>query len=351
MEHGGNIETYGRGHPELLTDFSANINPLGIDPRLEAAMHRALSAADRYPDFTYRRLRRALSEYLHCAPEAVVAGNGAMEIIAGSIALFPRIYLATPCFNEYARIAKSRGIAVYTFEMAPPFRLCVPEFIEKMPENALTILTDPNNPTGYTLSDSEREAIYRAVVEKGGHLLLDETFMEFVRPPSEECSFYDEKDRLITVRAATKFFALPGIRLGYGILPAGIRKRYLARQLPWMVNVLAEEAGLWLKSLDAYGERTRAYVQRERERLATCFQKSKIAEAYPSEANFLLIRLQAPVAKRCFQFFLERHILLRIYPAGGVLADRYMRIAVRTAEENTRFMAVWREFERSVADV
>ncbi|MDD7363715.1 MAG: histidinol-phosphate transaminase [Peptoniphilus sp.] len=347
MEHGGDLETYRGAYSAPLIDFSSNINPLGIDPRVMERMVSALAGAERYPDISYRKLRRSLSEFLGADAEEIVVGNGAMEIIATCISLFSDVYIAEPCFNEYARIARGAGVAIHRFQTEPPFRLDVDAFIDSMPEGTLAILTNPNNPTGYLLSWEELDRIYGAVEARNGYLLLDETFIDFVDTVAMDRHWGIGRPRVIKVQAATKSAALAGIRLGYGILPASLRDAYAERTLPWTVNVVAAEAGCVLNRLEDYFDATRRYVRGERERLARAIDASTIGSAYESTANFLLIRLDRLDADRCFQFLLKRGILIRTY-GDPPLRDRFIRIAVRTKEENDRLIAAWSELERSV---
>lgn len=345
MEHGGDLETYRGANSSPLIDFSSNINPLGIDERVAKRMRGALNQLDRYPDIRYRKLKASLGEFLRADPDSIVVGNGAMEIIASCIALFPSIYIATPCFNEYARLARGLDISVKIHATAPPFRLEIDRWIEELPKNSLAILTNPNNPTGYVIERTDLERMHRAVEERGSYLLLDETFVDFVDPSKADRFWGRNYPRLIKVQAATKSAALAGLRLGFAILPPSLVEPYKRRQLPWTVNTIASEAGCVLVELDDYFERSRRYIKEERLRLKREIDASAIGTAYPSEANFLLIHLEGIRAKTCFEFLLSRGFLVRTYDEAP-LKDEFIRIAVRTKEENSRFLDAWARLER-----
>lgn len=350
MEHGGDTKTYKGKSAHPLADFSANINPLGAPEVLKEAMARGLEGADRYPDRFYRDLRRALGDWMGVEADHLVVGNGAMEIIAICISLFERIYLPTPAFGEYESIAKDLGREIITYPMSHPFRLNVDDFIAHMPEGALTIITNPHNPTGYTLSGDEVAEIYEAVVARGGYLLADETFLPFVKGGEEGQKAGLSRRKQITVRAATKSHALPGLRLGWAVMNDGIRDRFLKRQLPWSVNAVAEACGLRLKECDEYMAKSRGLIEREREKLLALFEEADMAEALPGEANFLLIRLKSGDVEACFDFFLREGILLRTF-SEAPLKDYYFRMAVRGEKENARFRELWTQFERSRSHV
>lgn len=350
MEHGGDTKTYEGKSARPLVDFSANINPLGVPEALKEAMDRGLEGADCYPDRFYRDLRRALGDWMGVAAERLVVGNGAMEIIAICISLFEKIYLPTPAFGEYESIARDLGREIVTYPMRHPFRLNVDDFIYHMPEGALTIITNPHNPTGYSLSGGEVAEIYEAVVARGGYLLADETFLPFVKGGEATQKAGLKRPKQITVRAATKSHALPGLRLGWAVMNDGLRDRFLKRQLPWSVNAVAEVCGQRLKDCDDYMAKSREFITAERAKLLALFNESKIAEALPGEANFLLIRLKVVPVEACFDFFLREGILLRTF-SEAPLKEHYFRMAVRDEKANARFRELWTQFERSRSHV
>lgn len=350
MEHGGDTKTYQGQSAHPLVDFSANINPLGVPEILKEAMRRGLESAHRYPDRFYRDLRRALGQWIGVEADRLVVGNGAMEIIGICISLFEKIYLPTPTFNEYESIARDLNKGIVTYPMRHPFRLDADDFIARMPANALVVLTNPHNPTGYTLSAEEVEKIYEACVARGCYLLSDETFLPFVRGGEEAHKAGLHRSKQITVRAATKSHALPGLRLGWAVMNDGLRDRFLRRQLPWSVNAVAEACGIHLKECGDYMEKSRELIDKEREKLFDLFKESEIAEALPGEANFLLIRLKGVTAEACFDYFLREGILLRTF-SEEPLKDEYFRMAIRDEKDNAAFRKLWMQFERSCRHV
>lgn len=350
MEHGGDTKTYEGKSAHPLVDFSANINPLGVPEALKNAMEEGLEGAHRYPDRFYRDLRLALGKWMGVEAEALVVGNGAMEIIAICISLFEKIYLPTPAFGEYEAIARDLKKEIVTYPMEEPFRLDVPDFIAHMPKGALTIITNPHNPTGYTLSGDEVAEIYEVVVARGGYLLADETFLPFVEGGEAAQEAGLSRPKQITVRAATKSHALPGLRLGWAVINDELRERFLKRQLPWSVNAVAEACGLYLCACDDYMAKSRALIAAERKKFLALFEQSNIAEALPGEANFLLIRLKDGQVEDCFDFFLKEGILLRTF-SEAPLKDHYFRMAIRDEKANARFRTLWIQFERSRSNV
>lgn len=349
MEHGGDIESYRGAYKGSLIDFSSNINPLGLHEKVKNSMERGLTLSDHYPDRHYRALKKSLADFMGCPKESIVVGNGAMEIIDICIRMFPGIYIAEPCFNEYGGIAESEGRSVSRFTMEPPFSLDVDAFIENMPMGVLTILTNPNNPTGYVLRNDEVEKIYKAVEARDGYLLMDETFIEFVDLQDVDPSLGFQWPRMIKVRAATKSAAMAGVRLGFASMPRDLKESFEKHQLPWTVNCIASEAGQVLNYLDDYFEESRHYVAKERQRLTEVIDSSSIGKAYKSEANFILIELKNISSKEAFAFLLERGILVRTY--SDKFLKGYIRIAVRREEENMHFMDAWKSLERSTAHV
>ena len=205
------------------------------------------------------------------------------------------------------------------------------DFLEMLTDDVdLVFLANPNNPTGQCVDKALGFRILQKCKEKNIVAVFDECFIEFV---GEEFSFIDRLEQfpnLILVRAFTKIYAIPGVRLGYLLCSdTGLRKR-IQRQLPeWNLSTFAQAAGIAAIRENAYVKESAAFVKRER-----LFLENKLKElgmkVYPGDANYLLIHTEIPLYER----LLKRQILIRDCSNFAGLTSGYYRIAVRTREEN-----------------
>jgi dethiobiotin synthetase len=141
---------------------------------------------------------------------------------------------------------------------------------------------------------------------------------------------------LITVRSLTKFYAIPGLRLGFGIVPAGQASQVRDRILPWSVNTLAQAAGITCLADEEYGRRTREYVTAQRQQLAERLTRLPQLKVYPGTANYLLVQLlgTAITAHRLAEQLLAQGIAIRVCDNFQGLDASFFRVAIRRAEEN-----------------
>ena len=230
------------------------------------------------------------------------------------VAAHDRVTLAVPVFSEFHRaFPDARRVSA-----ADP---------SHWPHKGLLVLTQPNNPTGAALDPA---AIERA----SASLLLDESFVEFTGLPSAA-----GRRGLWVLRSLTKFYALPGLRIGALIGPSEEVERLRPLREPWQVNVLAEAAALAAVADDDHARRTLDFVREERRYL----ESSLPVRPEPSTANYLFIRLPHPAAPLCAHL-LERKILVRDCTGMPGVDGHAIRVAVRRRPDNERLIAAWKEF-------
>jgi threonine-phosphate decarboxylase len=325
LEHGGNIFAVSRERGwdwrEVL-DFSASINPLGPSPRALEAIRASLDRIAHYPEREPRPLIDALATLWNLAPGQILLGNGATDLIHffARTAGLERVSLIAPAFSEFHK-AFPRA-AVVTGEW---------------PGHGLVVLTQPVNPTGSVAP------LDRYLCETEHPVLIDESFLEFTGEPSA-ARFLGERPNLWILRSLTKFYALPGLRIGALIGDADAIGCLRRMREPWQVNALAEQAALAAIADREHAERTLEYVARERAWLAGQLATLPGVEPQPSRANYILARLAYP-AGPLIEFLLERKILARDCSGWpGVPFRDSVRVAVRRREENAQFIAAWKEY-------
>jgi threonine-phosphate decarboxylase len=319
IQHGGNVFEIARGRGwdwREITDFSASINPLGPSPAVFDAIRGALDRIVHYPEREPAALRRALAELWNVDEAQILLGNGATELLHWFARVVPhdRVTLAVPVFSEFHRAYPNARCA----QAADPSR---------WPNDGLLVLTQPNNPTGAALNPA-------AVDSAAASLLIDESFLEFTGLPSTA-----GRAGVWVLRSLTKFYALPGLRVGALIGPREEVDRLRALREPWQVNVLAEAAALAALADVHHARRTLDFVREERRYLETHLP----VEPEPSTANYLFIPLPHPAAPLCAHF-LDRKILVRDCTGTPGVEGHAIRIAIRTRAENERLIAAWKEF-------
>lgn len=350
--HGGNIyEPTADGEPWL--DFSANINPLGLAPRVREAIAAHIGDVIHYPDPAMRRLRAALAEHYGQPGEAFILGNGAAELfyLYASVTRPRRVLLPVPAFSEYERAAHAAGAAVSYSELKEhdgfaPDLLFLAEEVQRVRVDCV-VLGNPNNPTGTII---EREAVVdfaQKLLPLGTQVVVDESFLDFREDEARFTVRQERLENLFLVRSLTKFFAIPGLRLGFGIGRPALLRRMEAAKDVWNVNVLAQAAGAAALSDTAYQQETRAFIAAEKERLAAALVSLHGVTVFPPSVNFLFVKLTpGERAERLVTHLRARHILVRDCQYYPGLAPGFLRLAVRTREENEALLAAWREFDR-----
>ena len=356
--HGGNIEEIAKKYrlrEEKIIDFSANINPLGPPSKVIKALKENLDKIVRYPDPEAINLRRELSKYLKINSESIIAGNGAVELIHLICrALKPqKALIVVPTFSEYESTLKSIGCKIQFFllQSRENFRLDIEELsknIKKIGSSRpyqgrdLLFLCNPNNPTGQLINKTDLLKIINVAQKRGVFVLIDEVFMDFVEQEGKETLIYEaaRRDNLFIIRSLTKFFALPGIRIGYGIGNEDILKRMKIHKEYWSVNVLAQIAGMASLRDKEYIKKTKKLIAKERKFLYNKLSKINGLKPYPSAANFILCRLanNKMDSKNLQKKLIRKNILIRNCSSFRSLNNRYIRIAVRTRQGNLRLI-------------
>ncbi|MGI9953224.1 threonine-phosphate decarboxylase CobD [Moorellaceae bacterium AZ2] len=352
--HGGNWpemqQKYGWS-PEEILDFSANINPLGPPAGVLACLAANLEAVRRYPDPANGQLKEALALYLQVPPEALLIGNGATEIIYSLCFLLrPRaVLVAEPTFAEYRRAARAAGARVLSLPLqaGDGFRLDGAAYCRHLAQADMAFLCNPNNPVGNLIEQRDLEGILWESRKQGTWLVVDESFLDFVGegPRLSLCQAALRTPNLVVLRSLTKFFALPGLRLGYAVASPSLVSHLEERRDPWAVNILAQMAGAEALKDEEYVLRTRRWLEEERRYLYQGLASLPGSKPYPPEANFVLVDIGRTgwSSGRLTEACARRKILLRDCASFPGLGDGHIRVAVKGREANDVLLAVLRE--------
>ncbi|MCM7771701.1 threonine-phosphate decarboxylase CobD [Enterobacter asburiae] len=345
-EHGGNVLETGLQlgiDPELLLDFSANINPLGLPERVRSLIVSHLDIIMQYPDVEYRHLHQALASASRCDYDQTIAGNGETELIYGLVrTLAPRrAMLLVPGFAEYRRALQQQGCEIIDYALSEQngFQVdaAILDAVRARRPDCLFIAT-PNNPTGLMPDADLLDRLASLCEALQIALIVDEAFIDFLPQGSTLAPRLAESRYLYLLRSLTKFFAIPGLRLGY--LLSG--NKHTIRQLkqtrePWSVNAFSALVGQHLLLDEDYIARSHAFIARERDVLWQAMTRFSSLAVWKPQANFIFFRC----LRQGFDLkaaLLGHHILIRHCENYPGLDRDYYRIAVRTEAENRRFI-------------
>ena len=349
--HGGNLaevqERYALDGRPLL-DFSANINPLGMPDSVRDAILSGLPSLLHYPDTECRRLRRKLADHLGVKPENVLVGNGSTELmfLAARALLQGTACVVDPTFTEYRHAVEHAGgrCVSRVADARCDFRI-TGDLLARAAETAgMVFLCNPNNPTGAIIHGTEILSV--ASRFRGVLFVIDEAFCDFLTDEDEisVARKAASSPNVIVLRSLTKFYAIPGLRLGYLVAHGRNVARMLTRKEPWSVNSLAEAAGSAAVADLEFARRTRECVAVWKDQLAAAMGSICGLRPLPPSVNFILAQIVKEdlsvetVQKR----LLAEHILMRNCANFPGLDARYLRVAVRSPQENLRLVEALR---------
>jgi L-threonine-O-3-phosphate decarboxylase len=334
-----------------ILDFSASINPLGPPRSAIAAIQAHLSDLRHYPNPNYQELREAIAAEHGLDPDWVLPGNGSAELLTWAgreLACLSATYLPTPAFGDYRRALQAFGATVIECPLelgqgdeegkslrcpsAQEFNLLLPS---SRADGGLVINT-PHNPSGMLF---ELDAIL-PLLPQFALVVVDEAFMDFL-PPAQQQSLIDRVEdfsNLVILRSLTKFYSLPGLRLGYAIAQPDRLQRWQQWRDPWAVNVLAEAAALAVLADRTFQQQTWEWLPTARSQLFQGLSALPGLHPLSSAANFLLVRSDYSTVDLQRQLLQHQHILIRDCTSFQELGDRYFRVAVRTPAENQRLL-------------
>jgi len=347
--HGGNLrqarERYGE---RVVLDFSANINALGMADTVRAAIISDIEDIIHYPDSEAKALKQAVAQYYDVPVEQLVVGNGATELIYLLMQqLRPRkILLPAPTFSEYERAARSINgqILYFPLKQEEGFQINVQEMIKAIEDVEICFLCNPNNPVGTMLDRNTLEKIIQAAADRHVWIVIDESFIDFLPDAAAyTCSKLVSKyDKLIVLHSLTKFFALPGLRLGFGIMPETLAKSLDLSKDPWNVNSLAQAAGVaGLKDV-MYIQKSIKLLQEEQRFMYTALNRINGLTAYKPTANFIFLRIEHPTydARNLANATAHQGILIRDCSSYQGLDTGYVRVAIKRREDNLKLLAL-----------
>ncbi len=372
LRHGGDIYTDGILKGRKLIDFSSNINPLGIPKSFTENIQEAIDNLNKYPDIKYRTLKGNIVEYINKSKvlfqrdkkviengyieivdeNSIVLGNGAAEIIDLVISTLKRIMIITPSFGEYEENAEKHGCEILYVNSTENMDYDYESILNNLNKVDGIILGNPNNPDGRILKEEEFKPILDYCEKNNKLVIIDEAFIEFVGDMSKS---YVEKIKnykcLFIIRALTKFYAMPGIRFGFGISrDKKVIEEIKSLQNPWNINAFAEVAAKYVLKDKEYIKKSLQWIIEEREILLEEIRKlSFIEKAYNTNGNFILCKLKSMNCEQLHNLCLKEDIVIRKCDNYKGLDKSFVRVAIKDRQTNKilidKLNKIWRDFK------
>ena len=351
--HGSDIEKICEVYhldPKNIIKFGANVNPLGLSENVKQQLASRLDILSSYPDRDYTTLRNTISEYCNVPAEFILPGNGSSELIALLIQeRNPKHTLILgPTYSEYSRELSFSGSTqeYYHLREEDNFVLNVDDLCQTLEGNYdFLIICNPNNPTSSALTREDLQKLLTFCAEKNIFVMIDETYVEFA-PDIQAITAVTltrEFTNLMVLRGVSKFYAAPGMRLGYGITGnLEFLKKMKEKQVPWSLNSLGALAGELMLKDQEYISQTRTLILSERDRLLHALSQIPTYKTYPAYANFILLKIQKPglTSYDVFDACIRQNLMIRDCSSFECLDGEYIRFCIMIPEDNTKLLHI-----------
>jgi len=347
-----------------IMDFSTPVNPMGVSNKVKAEIRKHLKYLNRYPDDDAIRLRNRLGQHHGIDPETILCGSGSTELIHLALKAFSprRAVIPAPTRGAYEQSCKMNGVSEiirYGLKKENNFEMDVREFIKTAeealsrhqsslitdyasPSSGIVFLCNPNYPTGRLLKKQAVKYIADAARRLECYLVVDEAYMDF-SPEDSVIAEAAGNPCLIVLRSLSYYYALAGLRFGYGVFPARCIERLKEFRVPRMVNSLAQKAAAAALKDKAYKKNSSAMIRQEKAFLEKSFRKLGLA-FIPSDANFYLVNT-ASAPEICRRLRSKGMLVGDCSDLQG-LGNSCMCIAVKSHRENALLI---REMARILA--
>lgn len=351
--HGSDLETiekvYGIKKEDIIS-FSANVNPLGLSPKVKEALSKYADCLTAYPDREYTQLRKAIAAYAGVNFEHILVGNGSSELISlfGKVCRPKKALILGPTYSEYEHSITLAGGKCSYFELREPANFVLDKFaLYNELDNGydLLIICNPNNPTGALIGRNVMEDIVKYCLTKEIKVVLDETYIEFVDGCNDVTAVTLAADysNLVVLRGVSKFFAAPGLRLGYAVTSnAQLIKSINDIQVPWSINSLAEVLGKEMFNDYQYMDKTRDLISLERSRVYSRLLAIPCIKAYRPSCNFVLCHITGgdKTADDLFDAAIKEKLMIRNCSSFPFLDNTFFRFCFMKPEDNDKLLSV-----------
>lgn len=348
--HGSDIEKIEKStgiNKEEFINFSANVNPLGISPSIFQYLPSKIGLIATYPDRDYSSLRETISNYIHVPSEFIIVGNGSTELISLCIqTMAPRkTVIIGPTYSEYERELRLQGgeCVYYPLLEEADFILDHDGLVDALGTDVdFLVICNPNNPTSSYIPTPVLEKIMSHCSQNNIFVMIDETYIEFVAAVDSASSvhLYGKYQNFLTIRGVSKFFAAPGLRLGYAVCSnATFLSKLNAKKNPWSVNSLSAFAGELMLQDTQYIQDTKNLIQSEREKMFQSLRQNPFLRAFNPSANFILVKILPSTngqltASSVFDTLIKKKLVIRDATSFQLLHGEFIRFCIMLPEHN-----------------
>ncbi len=349
--HGGNpqamAELYG-SDPEVIIDFSASINPLSPPGCISQLLLETPRLVRAYPDPDCTAVTQKISQATGVLENWIQVSNGSTELIYHLPHLFQRnqeIAILDPCFSEYEKSFSTAGFKTHSIALSPikDFQITPAELFARLdiiPQLGAFVLGHPASPTG-KLYNSLMPHLKEYCEKRNIFLIIDETFIDFSPTNNSAWELLGKNCNLIIIRSLTKFYSIPGLRIGYGILHPDQIRKIKPHQYPWSVNGLAQAIGSEVVFDTSFQKNSMDWIKSENKFMYQALNAIHEIEVYPSEANFFLFRVRDNISnadKGLYQYLLSQSLLIRNCGNFRGLDESFFRISLRERLDNQKLI-------------
>lgn len=328
---------------DQLIKLDANENPYGPCPAVKTALAN-LSNCHIYPDSESTTLRAEISRFTGVDSQHLMVGAGADELIdlLCRVMLDPQdlVCIFSPTFGMYEFNTRLNNGTVMDSPRNADFSidLAQAETIIELNQSKMVFVTSPNNPDGSCISDQDLERILSWPVL----VVLDEAYIEFSGDSADEwrkksrISQVSQHENLVVLRTFSKWAGLAGLRVGYGAFPLWLMKVLLKAKQPYTVNVAANEAALVSLQSLPYLEQNVQKIRAEYKRLFASLSQMAFLKPYPSEANFVLVKVEKGDAALLWDHLASQGIFVRRYNTSRL--ENMIRISVGKPDDTEKLL-------------
>lgn len=351
LPHGGNVLHYSKKFgipPGKIIDFSASVNPFGPPKKCLAAMSLAFRELNRYPDPDSLELTAKITASHGLKDGQILIGNGSTEFIY----LLPRALgvkkalVLSPSFSDYERASGLSGAKVVRLPLLEEnnFSPDLQSLSRELKKCGLLFLCNPNNPTGTLMPKDELLNLLKEASKAGTVVCIDEAFIEYV--PGASVLKEAVKLGAVVLRNFTKFYGMPGIRIGYAASDRRLIAKMKAVREPWTVNNLAQAAALAALDDREYAKKTLARNEAERDYMFHSLSGTGWLLPFSSTANFLLVKILEPKisSSSLTERLSEKGLLVRDCSTFPGLGQRFIRVAILSRPQNRRLIKSLQSF-------
>lgn len=323
---------------EDLIKLDANENPYGLLPEVKEAL-AGMNTLHIYPDPESRRIRQLLSEYHQVPQRNLVIGAGADELIDLIVRMViepgDTILNCPPTFGMYAfdgalnhaRLVNAPRLADFSLDLRAI------ELAVEAHQPKLLFLANPNNPDGGVISERD----FQRLVSLPLLLVIDEAYIQFSDRGRSYLGEAVERPNLFVLRTFSKWAGLAGLRIGYGVFPEAFVPVIMKSKQPYNVSAAAEKAAVITMQNVQKVIQVVARIVEQRGFVYSELAHISWLKAYPSEANFILCKVEGASAEEVARRLRRQGILIRYFDKPG-LSD-YIRISIGTKIQNERLIA------------